>query len=96
MKAPTLSKTQTEAVELARKHGGRLVRYHGGFWAGPGWDTLTRPRPWFEWRTIRALIDRGVFVPDEYKRARVYLSSEEYEFLTGVKLSWARSLQAGG
>jgi hypothetical protein len=52
-----LSITQLNALALARRHGGKLVRYPEGFWAIPG---LTVPR--FSTQTVKALSDRGYFV----------------------------------
>lgn len=49
-----LSPTMQDAVEYARQHGNKLVRYPGGFWCAEGIQ-----RPWYGASTVNALVDRG-------------------------------------
>ncbi|MBU5442415.1 hypothetical protein [Paenibacillus sp. MSJ-34] len=64
-----LSEMQSEALEMAKKHGGRLIRWKGGFWTFEG----ARPSgerhcgsPTPEWycttNTVFALVRRGLMV----------------------------------
>lgn len=50
-----LSPTMHDAVEYAKQHGNKLIRYPGGFWCAEGIQ-----RPWYGTTTINALVDRGV------------------------------------
>lgn len=62
-----LSPTMQSAIYYARKHGNKIVRYPGGFWARTGWDSQA---PWFGTSTINALVDRGVAEFTEWKEGR--------------------------
>jgi hypothetical protein len=46
------------AIDYANEHGGRLIRYPGGFWCKDG--LMEWQRPWFGATTIEALVKRGV------------------------------------
>lgn len=53
-----LSPEMQAAVEYAKAHDGKIVRYPGGFWAKGGvWNRSER---WFGTTTIEALVARGV------------------------------------
>lgn len=58
MSTTALTATMHDAVAYAQKHGGKMVRYPGGFWAREGWKGFERP--WFGSPTVNALVDRGV------------------------------------
>ena len=49
-----LSPTMRDAIEYAKRHGNKLIRYPGGFWCAEG----TR-HPWYGTTTVNALVDRG-------------------------------------
>ncbi|OZB94315.1 hypothetical protein [Paenibacillus sp. XY044] len=75
-----LSIIQQEALEQARNHGGKLVRWnHGGFWTYAGVLPKTRngsPRlPDVEWccttNTIFALVRRGYMAMDDWHTCSV-------------------------
>lgn len=36
---PDLSPTMQSAIYYTKKHGNKIVRYPGGFWARTGWDS---------------------------------------------------------
>lgn len=52
-----LSPEMIDAVKLAKKHGGKLMRRPGGFWAEESWS-FGCGRPWFGTSTIAALVKR--------------------------------------
>ena len=77
-----LSPKMVEALDVARAHGGELVRWPGGFWTWPfcprdsnqplfhvpSWHTSTH--------TIKAIVARGLMEPTEggqgyYRRVRI-------------------------
>ncbi|MBB3131130.1 hypothetical protein FHS19_005850 [Paenibacillus rhizosphaerae] len=74
-----LSKIQQEALEQARKHGGKLVRWNdGGYWTYEG--VLPKASgstrwPDGEWRcttnTIFALVRRGYMAMDDWHTCSV-------------------------
>ncbi|SRR6266576_1447772 len=67
-----LSLTMRTALERARRAGGMLHRWPGGFWtdapftgerAFPDWSAATQ--------TVAALVDRGLFTPVDWTVPRV-------------------------
>lgn len=53
-----LSTTMQKAVRYAKEHGGKLIRYPGGYWAKEGWKG---PHEYsFGASTIEALAGRGI------------------------------------
>lgn len=81
MQAATLSPRMREAINLARRHDGRLIRYVCGFWAQPYWNGIDRP---FNTPTITALVARGV------------AEFTAYQFSGGVHLPTEISLTEAG
>ena len=53
-----LSPKMLVVIEHMRKHGGKLVRYPGGYWADEGWHAWHGPC--YGTSTIQALVRRGV------------------------------------
>ena len=56
-----LSVTMQKALDFANQHGGKLVRYPGGFWMQEGFKTDNHTwmnRRWFGTSTVQALVAR--------------------------------------
>lgn len=76
-KISQLSVTMREAYNYALAHGGKLVRYPGGYWARPGLHATLGTIKWFSKEfpaeknfglgTVRALISRGFAVESDWK-----------------------------
>lgn len=60
-----LSPTMQDAIKYANEHGGKLVRYPGGYWTVSGHE-MTRGIS-FGTSTIEALVKRNVAVYSEWK-----------------------------
>lgn len=70
--AAELSPTMQQAVDYARKHGGQLARFPGGYWCEPDrtqWDSHRAPQT-FSTSTVQALVARGVAEYVEWKDGR--------------------------
>lgn len=61
-----LSPSMRKVVTFAKKHGGKIRRYQGGFWANP--ERFEHPT--FGTTTIEALVKRNVMFYSEWKENR--------------------------
>lgn len=62
-----LSPTMRAAVEYAKKHGNKIVRYPGGFWAREGWAGNEFS---YGTSTIEALVSRGLAEYTRYQERK--------------------------
>lgn len=66
-----ISNQQQEALDQAKKHGGKLIRWRGGMWTfegaactGENWCGVPEPEWYCTTNTIFALVRRGYLVMD--------------------------------
>jgi len=57
MKPATFSPEMRAAIDCALEHGGKLIRYPGGFWSYEGWGL--HHGVYFGTTTIEAIVKRG-------------------------------------
>lgn len=76
MTRPVLSRTMLEALKLARRGGGRLMRFPDGFWSWPGVEFRGDvPGEYVVTQTIDALLSRRMArVEEQDKRSGLVLS----------------------
>ena len=65
--AKALTPTMHHARVYARKHGGKLYRYPGGYWAKPNWQQSEHS---FGTLTIEGLVSRGVAEYSDWREGR--------------------------
>lgn len=54
---PELSPKMLEAIEHMKRHGNKLVRFPGGYWAREGWRSWNGPC--YGTPTVEAIVKRG-------------------------------------
>jgi hypothetical protein len=62
-----------KAVEFAKQHDDKLVRYPGGFWMQAGLtaaDDAWMNRKWFGTSTVEALVKKGAMVYTQWQGGR--------------------------
>lgn len=70
MKEKKLSKVMLDCIESMKRHG-ILVRWSGGYWTREGcpvkiiMEEVKIPEWSYNWNTIKALVDRGIFIITE-------------------------------
>lgn len=90
-KATKVSPTMQGALDAAREHGGRLVRWPGGFWTYPdcptrgggSWDT-DYPTWSVAAGTIKSLLARGLVREVDWREARGF--NGPYRFAVAVEV----------
>lgn len=68
-KEKKLSQVMQDCLESVKRHG-LLVRWKGGYWTREGCPTKTVdenevPEWFYNWSTVKALIDRGILMVTE-------------------------------
>ena len=63
-----LSQKMQQALSYARRNGGQLRRYQGGYWAMEHWRG--HEWPWFGTSTVEALVARGAMSYSEWMEGR--------------------------
>jgi hypothetical protein len=79
-----LSATMVDCIELARTHGGELVRFQGGYWAGRNAPRMPHdgiPRPYCGGSTVNAIVTRGYAEYSEWREGR------SFKFPIAIKLT---------